>query len=293
MTALERYVRLEALGLWRETPGADPREVVVSFGTATLVLTDLGENPLGHWALAGVRVLGCAEDGATVYAMTADGGETLRIRDADMIEAIAAVSRQWPGPPPRRLRLPVLPILALAAAVALFAFAPRLIRAATVRLIPPEQAEEIGDRMLIALIEAHGPPCAGPDGERALGRLAAALDPSDPPRLRVMDLGAGTVAALPGRTILIDPEVLATATPSEVAGKAASALDADPVAALVRDAGILADIRYVFSGHLGERAVARAAESAAGAPPTAAAGGEGPAPALADSDWIALRAICT
>ncbi len=130
--------------------------------------------------------------------MTADGGETLRIRDADMIEAIAAVSRQWPGPPPRRLRLPVLPILALAAAIALFAFAPRLIRAATVRLIPPEQAEEIGDRMLIALIEAHGPPCAGPDGERALGRLAAALDPSDPPRLRVMDLGAGTVAALPG-----------------------------------------------------------------------------------------------
>jgi hypothetical protein len=107
-----------------------------------------------------------------------------------------------------------------------------------------------------------------------------------------MDLGAGTVAALPGRTILIDPDVLATATPGEVAGRAASALEGDAVAALVRDAGILADIRYVFGGHLGERAVARAAESAASAPPTTVAGREAHATALADSDWIALRAIC-
>ena len=56
MTALDRYVRLEAVGLWREAPGAPPREVVVSFGNATLLLTDLEERPLGHWALAGVSV---------------------------------------------------------------------------------------------------------------------------------------------------------------------------------------------------------------------------------------------
>ena len=58
MTALDRYVRLEAVGLWREAPDAPPREVVVSFGKTTLLLTDLDERPLGHWALAGVSVLG-------------------------------------------------------------------------------------------------------------------------------------------------------------------------------------------------------------------------------------------
>ena len=92
MTALERYVRLEAIGLWRERPEAPPREVVVSFGNATLVLKDLADRPLGHWALAGVTVVG--RDGpATIYAMTADGGETLAIRDPEMVAAIAAVSR--------------------------------------------------------------------------------------------------------------------------------------------------------------------------------------------------------
>ena len=187
----------------------------------------------------------------------------------------------------------MLPILALAAAVALFAFAPRLIRAATVRLIPPEQAEEIGDRMLIALIEAHGPPCAGPDGERALGRLAAALDPSDPPRLRVMDLGAGTVAALPGRTILIDPD-------GARHGYARRGCRAGRQRAR---RPTLSRRWFAMPVSLPTSATSSAATSRsgrwrappnrrAGAAPTAAAGWEGPAPALADSDWIALRAIC-
>ena len=55
-----------------------------------------------------------------------------------------------------------------------------MIRAATVRLIPPEQAAEIGDRMLIALIEAHGPPCGDPEGERALGAAGGGARPGRP-----------------------------------------------------------------------------------------------------------------
>jgi hypothetical protein len=289
VTALDRYVRLEAVGLWREAPGAEAREVVVSFGKTTLMLTDLAERPLGHWALAGVSVLGRADDGATIYAMTADGSETLAIRDRDMIAAIAAVMRRPPPPPRRRRRLPVGPIVAVAALAAVLATAPRLIRTATVRLVPPEQAAEIGDRMLISLIERHGPPCDDPGGERALGRLAAALDPAVPPRLRVMALGGPMVAALPGRTVLIDPGALATATPDEIAGRVVQALEGDPVAALVRNAGLVADLRYVFSGHFDDRALARAAESATS---TEVAGTAPGAPVPGTSDWQALLDIC-
>ena len=165
-----------------------------------------------------------------------------------------------------------------------------MIRAATVRLIPPEQAAELGDRMLIALIEAHGPPCGDPEGERALGALAAALEPDAPPRLRVMDLGrAPAVAALPGGTVLIDRATTTTATPEELAGRVAAAIATDPVRALVADAGILASVRYVFSGHFEERALARAAESAIAAP---AAAPPAEVPDLAESDWEALRGIC-
>ena len=146
-------------------------------------------------------------------------GETLTIRDRDMVAAIAAVRRRLPEPRRQRRRLPLAPILGIAALAAAAAWGPRMIRAATVRLIPPEQAAEIGDRMLIALIEAHGPPCDDPEGERALGALAAALEPDAPPRLRVMDLGrTPAVAALPGGTVLIDRATATTATPRSSPG---------------------------------------------------------------------------
>ncbi|HET9068744.1 MAG TPA: hypothetical protein VFN28_08860 [Amaricoccus sp.] len=262
MTALDRYVRLEAVGLWREAPDAPPREVVISFGKTTLLLTDLDERPLGHWALAGVRTLGEEPGGATVYAMSA--GETLTIHDREMVAAIDAVRRRLPEPGRPRRRLPAGAILALVLLAAAIAWGPRLVRAAAERLVPPEQAAEIGDRMLIALIETHGPPCDAPEAGRALGRLAAALVPAMPPRLRVIDLGhAPAVAALPGGTILIDRETATTAPPPELAGRVAAAIASDPVAALVEDAGLAAAVRYIFTGRFSERTLARAAESVA------------------------------
>ena len=40
MTALTEFQRLECTGLWREAPEAQKREVIVSFGDATLVLSE-------------------------------------------------------------------------------------------------------------------------------------------------------------------------------------------------------------------------------------------------------------
>jgi hypothetical protein len=319
MAVLDRYVRLEALGIWRESRDAPPREVVVRFGRSTLLLTDLAETPLGHWALAGVTVLG-RERGATVYAMCPDG-ETLAIRDPEMIAAIAAVARPRPEPR-RRRRIPLAGMAAVALLAASAAFAPGWIRAQAVRMVPPEGRAELGDRMLIALIEARGPPCADPAGDRALARLGQRLDPRL--RLRVLDLGA-PVAALPGGTVLLDrAAVAAAAAPEELAGWAALALGRDPLDQLLRSAGAARDLRYVLTGELGEAALARAA-AAAPAPPSPAEAGPAlarladagldprpfaaalaragvavplpavpaaPAPALADQDWVALQGIC-
>ena len=54
MTALTRYQRIEATGLWRARPEDQRREVVVSLGEATLVITDLNDRALTHWSLAAV-----------------------------------------------------------------------------------------------------------------------------------------------------------------------------------------------------------------------------------------------
>jgi hypothetical protein len=331
MTAIDKYLRLEALGHWRERADALPREVVVSFGRSTLVLTDLDDRPLGHWALAGIAVVG-RDGAATVYAMTPGGGETLTIRDPEMMQAIAAVARPALGPsvkpaPPRR-RVPVGPLLGAVALIALGYALPRGIAAGVARLMPPEQAAEYGDRMLIELIARQGPPCAGAAGERALARLAERLDPAAPPRLRVMETEV-PVAALPGRTVVVDREALvAAASPEEVAGWVALALGRDPRAALARDAGTLADLRYLVVGGFDEPALARASRGALGAPTpdessaalallgsagidpgdfrarlgaagllaetdsAPAAPAPTAAPALDRSDWRSLRAIC-
>ena len=296
MTAFQRYIRLEAPGVWRETPEAQPREVVVSFGHTTLVLADFDDRLLGHWALAGVVTLG-REAGATVYSMTADGTETLAIRDREMIAAIAAVSRSLdpPAPPPARRRMPLALLLVLAVLAAAGLVAPRLLLGETARLILPDKAAELGDRMLIAAIERRGPPCAGVGGARALGVLAAHLVPVNPPRLRVMDLGDLPAAALPGRTVLIGREALEAAeAPTDLAGWIDGALAGDPVAALAREAGMLEDLRYMLTGDFGEAALDRAVAAVLAAPPAAtprpssAASG----PLLAPTDWQALTGIC-
>jgi hypothetical protein len=328
MTAHRKYIRLEAIGVWRERPGARPREVVVSFGSATLILTDLDERPLGHWALAGVTILG-EEDGATVYSMTADGAEALSIRDAEMVAAISAVARlPPPGGRAARRRIPAGPLLALAVLAGAIAAAPPAIRSLAGRLLPV-QVDEIGDRMLIALIERHGAPCAAPEGEQALARLAARIDPTEPPRLRVMPLGAAPVALLPDGTVLLDRTALAAAeTPEEIAGLVVLARGRDAEAAFLDSLGPIAGLGFILTGNLGEPALAAAADSAlqrpapgeiaraadrlaaigldprpfldprrpegiaAADPPPPPASAMPLSPALADADWVTLRQIC-
>ena len=67
MTALERYERLESDGLWRPAPGAQRRDVTVSFGNATLVLTDRAGRPLAHWSMPALERLDGGE-GPALYA---------------------------------------------------------------------------------------------------------------------------------------------------------------------------------------------------------------------------------
>jgi len=267
MTALAKYVRLEALGLLRENPDGPPREVVVSLGKTTLLLKDLDERPLGHWALAGVVRLG-ADGNATTYSMTADGAETLTIRDRDMVEAIAALARPGLAAPPTapRRRLPLMPLVVLAAIAALAVAAARLIPAEAARLVPPARAAELGDRLLILLVERGGPPCANPDALRALDSLVARLAPDAPPRPRLVPLGPARAALLPGNTLVLDPDLVRTAPPEVIAGWAALALERDPLADLLAAAGPLASLRLLAGGDPGDAALARAADALTAAP---------------------------
>ena len=55
MTALSEYQRLECQGLWRETSDLQRREVIVTFGDASLIFKETpSERALAHWSLPAV-----------------------------------------------------------------------------------------------------------------------------------------------------------------------------------------------------------------------------------------------
>lgn len=266
MTALETYLCLEAIGFLRERPNDTPVEVVVSLGKATLLLKDTLDRPLGHWALAGVVRLGRDED-AVIYSMTAEGSETLTIRDKDMVEAIAALSRPALGQPepaarrPRRrarIELPVMPILLAAAMGAAILGLPRLLQAKADQVVPPAAAAAVGDRILTELIEKRGPLCAARPGQEALARIVERLEPATPPRIHVLDLGGVPAVLIPGDVLLIDRNLVRTASAEEIAGWSMLAFTRDPVRLLLAGAGTLADLRFLLTGSFPQEALDRA-----------------------------------
>ena len=90
MTALDKYQRLEATGLWRQSPDDPGREVIMQFGKATLVLNASDDSPLAHWSIPAIEIV--ADDGeTTVYALDSDGYETLTTSDRDMRAALSAI----------------------------------------------------------------------------------------------------------------------------------------------------------------------------------------------------------
>lgn len=269
MVELEKYVVLEAPGRWRETPDSTSRDVVVTVGERTLILSDHAERPLAHWALAGVQAVDRRGD-ATVYAMTRGAGETLEISDPDMIAAIAEITGGRPAAVAPRRRPRLVPWLVAAALVAALAvFGPGLVRGQAVRMVPPERAQELGELMLLTLMEAGGGLCAAPEGQRALDRVAARVA-SPVPRVRVLDLGGAPVAALPGGLVLLDRGLVEAApATAELAGWIAVGQGRAPLPELMQAIGPRRSLGYVFTGDIAAPALADAAR-AAPRPPDAA-----------------------
>ena len=239
MTALKQFQRLEAQGVWRETPASPPRDVIVSVGDATLILSDPREDlPLAHWSLpATVR----RNPGArpAVYSPRAQGpDETVQIDDALMIEAIdkvqtaIAASRAHPG----RLR-GVLTVLAAIAVIAgaVWWLPDALIRHAA-RIAPPAQARAIGEAVLDDMTRATGPVCARRSGQQVMDWLTPRLL-SDDSTVRILPAPLTGARRLPGDLYALGLDLVQTSTGPEVAaGHLLAARQAQDPGDVLRDA---------------------------------------------------------
>jgi hypothetical protein len=259
MTALRKYQRLECFGIWRAAPGGQRRDVAVSFGEASLVMSDPRSGvPLAHWSLPAVTRRNPGESPA-LYGPDGDSDEALELDDTDMIDALDTVQRalargrRGPG----RMRLAVLAGSLLALLAVVVFWLPEALVRHTATVVPSAKRAEIGAAILADLqAEGLATPCRAPLGQRALARLQERLE--TPPGLRLVVMQGAAMPAtrlLPGGLVLLGAGMITADDTAEVAAghvlaQTLRATREDPLLPVLDHAGAMATLRLLTTGDL-------------------------------------------
>ncbi len=265
MTALTKYARIEATGLWRANTDAQRREVVVSIGDATLMISDNKDQALTHWSLAAVERANPGQFPARYYP-DGDPAETLEL-DEDEAEMIAAIEQlrraiDLSRPHPGRLRgVAVMVSVAMVAALLLF-WLPGAMQDHTLRVVPNVKRVSIGFSLLKAIERVSGPACADPGGRAALARLGARLGTGD---LVVLPAMAQPSLHLPGGLIVLNRSVVEDYEEPDVAAGYILTEDTlrtahNPLRGLLEFAGIRETFRLLTTGDVAPGAIETYAE---------------------------------
>ncbi len=265
MTALTKYDRIEATGLWRASPESQRQEVIVSIGNATLVVTDMKDQPITHWALAAVARANPGDTPA-IYYPDGDDSETLElpVHEAQMIEAIETLRRavDRSRPKPGRLRWMGSFVSAAIVAALLIFWLPGAMRDNTLRVVPAIKRETIGVALIERLQRVTGPVCSDAAGLRALRHLGTRLDT---PKLAVVPGLTRPALHLPGGVIVLDRSVLEDYEEPDVAAgyilaEVALQAERDPLAALLDVVGPWENFRLLTTGEVSASALDAYAE---------------------------------
>ncbi len=256
MTALTQYERLESPGLWRASPDAQRRNVIVSVGDATLTISDARETALTHWSLPAVERLNPGIRPA-LFAPAPDSDEQLELDDEAMIRAIEKVRQAIARRRPHHGRLRQMLIAAsivLVAALALF-WLPGALVSYTVNVVPAPTRAAVGQRLLTRIRRVAGQQCDDPLGRAALGRLATRVLGPGQAQLVVLTGGIGHAGHLPGGIILLNRALVEDyEEPDVVAGyvlaEAERIRQRDPVEKLLQAAGLVPTLRLLTTGKL-------------------------------------------
>lgn len=257
MTALRKYQKLEGTGLWRETPEAQRREVVVAFGDATLILSDPRTGiALSHWSLPAVTRLNPGGTPA-IYAPDPSGDETLELDDSTLLGAIETVRGALAAAQPRpgRLRFGVVAGVFAALILLTVFWLPGALVRQTAEMVPDSKRAEIGRQALADVTRLTGLPCASPLGTGAASRLSDRLFGPGKAQILILRDSPRPSAHLPGGLILLSRALVESPdSPQIAAGYALAeqtrAAALDPLVPVLDHAGLPATLRLLTSGTL-------------------------------------------
>lgn len=255
MTALKKYQRLEASGLWRAAPEEQRREVIASIGDATLVISDMQDRPLTHWSIPAIKRANPGKLPA-IYHPAGDSSETLELaeNESEMVSAIAKIQRAIDRKEARPGRLRGVAFAASLAAVvagAVFWF-PSALRSHVTSVVPQINRVVIGQDILTEMAPVTGRACHEEIADGALGKLALRLNISE---IVVVPGGIRTTASLPGGIVLLSRAVLEDhEDPAVAAGyviaEMTRAKALDPLEKLLDNGGLWASFRLLTTGQL-------------------------------------------
>lgn len=253
MTALTKYARLEASGLWRAAPDDQRREVIVSIGDATLMIIDMNSKPLTHWSLAAVERANPGKEPALFYP-DGDPGETLELPASEnvMIEAIEKLRKaiDKSRPRPGRLRWFGMAASALVVLWAILFWLPGAMLDHTLNVVPKVKREALGTALLKRIERVSGPVCMDTNGRAALALLSKRLDAG--PLAVLPDMTQDSLH-LPGDLILIKSSIIEDhEEPDVAAGYIVTELarrdTADPLRDLLDVVGLRENFRLLTTG---------------------------------------------
>jgi len=272
MTALTKYARLEATALWRPTPDDQRREVIVSVGDATLVITDLKDQALTHWSLAAVERANPGQSPA-IFHPNGDPGETVELpeAEAEMVEAIETLRRaiEKSRPKPGRLRWMGLILSALAVIWLALVWLPGAVQDHTVAVVPQVKRDALGASLLDRIERVSGPSCADPSGLAALALFSNRLQAGP---LTVLPAMTRDSLHLPGNLIVLnhavledheDPDVAAGFVVTEMTLRDVS----DPLRDMLKVVGLRENFRLLTTGRISDSALDAYAEHLMTSPP--------------------------
>ena len=256
MTALREYQRLECPGLWREMPEAQRRDVIVTFGDATIILRESpSERALTHWSLPAVVRLNPGRMPA-LFAPGPGAAEELEIDDETMIAAISKVHAIIAArrPHPGRLRGALVLAMAAAMLAGLLLWLPGALIAHTARVLPASLRAEVGQAILADLSRLTGSPCANPEAAPALQTFSNRLL-GGTGRILVLPEGLQGAIHVPGNAIAIGRSLIENHdTPEVSAGfvlaERQRAQLTDPLPAALRHAGLRSVFHILTTGQV-------------------------------------------
>jgi|TARA_R110000850_G_scaffold59168_1_gene136900 hypothetical protein len=265
MTALKKYARLEATALWRAGPDVQRREVIVSIGDATLVISDLKDQALTHWSLAAVDRANPGTRPA-IFHPDGDPSETLEISDAEaeMIDAIETLRRvvERGRPKPGRLRLfGVMTSMLLVVALAVF-WLPGALQDHTLRVVPVVKRVSIGAALLRQIERVSGLTCTNPRGTVALAKLGTRLSAGP---LVVLPAMTRASLHLPGGIIVLNKTLFEDYESPDVAGgyilsELVQRTNSDPLREMLAVISLRENFRLITTGEVSDEALESYAE---------------------------------